>query len=85
MNQHKIGIKILGTGCNKCNELEHNTKEAIKNLNIVANIEHINDLTQIAIYGVMLTPALVINERVVSTGKVLKTAEIEKLIKLGVN
>lgn len=81
MNLDNLDIKILGTGCKKCNELEKNTKQALNNLDIHTNVEHITDLSQIVKYGVMLTPALVINEKVVSTGKVLKTEEIENLIK----
>lgn len=81
MNLDNLDIKILGTGCKKCNELEKNTKQALNNLDIHINVEHITDLSQIVKYGVMLTPALVINEKVVSTGKVLKTEEIESLIK----
>lgn len=75
-------VKILGSGCKKCNELEANTKEALKQLSIDAEVDHVTDFSQIASYGVMSTPALVVNEKVVSYGRVLKTAEIIKILQL---
>ena len=73
-------IKILGSGCKNCTTLTENTKEALAELNMKADIEKITDFAQIAAYGVMTTPALVIDEKVVSSGKVLKPKEIVKLI-----
>ena len=73
-------VKVLGSGCSKCNELEVNTKAALKQLGMDTTIEHITDFTQIASYGVMTTPALVVGGKVVSYGKVLKTEEIIKII-----
>lgn len=73
-------IKVLGTGCDKCKNLEANAKEAIRELGIEASIEKIEDLVQIMKYGVMSTPGLVINDKVRSVGKVLKVDEIKKLI-----
>ena len=73
-------IKILGNGCQKCNDLEKATSEALSELGMDETIEHVTDLVQIASYGVMSTPALVIDGRVVSLGKVLKKDEIIKLI-----
>jgi len=77
-------IKILGSGCKNCTTLTENTKEALAELNMKADIEKITDFVQIAAYGVMTTPALVIDEKVVSAGKVLKTKEIVKLIERSV-
>ncbi|MEG1743819.1 MAG: thioredoxin family protein [Clostridia bacterium] len=74
-------VKILGSGCLKCNQLEQNTMEALKLLGINSVIEHITDFTKIAAYGVMSTPALVYNEKVLSFGRVLKPSEIATLIK----
>lgn len=74
-------IKILGSGCTKCNELEANTKKALEELGMDIDIDHITDFTQIASYGVMSTPALVIDSKVVAYGKVLKTEEVVKLLK----
>lgn len=73
-------VKILGGGCAKCNQLEANTLEALKSLGMDITIDHITDFAQIATYGVMTTPALVIDGKVVSYGKVLKTDEIIKVI-----
>ena len=74
------GIKVLGGGCAKCHTLEANTKEALKQLGIVEDVELITDFSIIATYGVMSTPALVIDGKVVSYGKVLNTNEVLKKI-----
>lgn len=73
-------VKILGSGCKKCNELEANTKAAMEQLGVDASIEHVTDFALIAAYGVMTTPALVIGESVVSAGKVLKKDEVIELL-----
>jgi len=74
-------IKILGTGCSKCNNLEKNVREAIDELGIEATVEKVVDLPKIMKYGVMSTPALVIDEKVKTVGRVLDTKEIKELIK----
>lgn len=74
-------IKILGTGCPNCKVLERNTKEAIEDLKLKAEIEKVTDISKIMEYGVMSTPALVVDEKVVSYGKVLSSDEIKKLLK----
>ena len=74
------GVKILGSGCAKCNELEKAAQEALEELGMDMDIEHVTDFTQIAAYGVMTTPALVVNGKVVSYGKVLKTEEVVNLL-----
>ncbi len=73
-------VKILGSGCKKCNELEANTKAALEQLGMDTTIDHVRDFTAIAAYGVMTTPALVIGTKIVSAGKVLKTNEVITLI-----
>lgn len=73
-------ILILGTGCNRCFQLERNTKIALNEMNMDENINHISDIGKIASYGVMSTPALVLNDKVVSIGKVLNVEEIKTLI-----
>lgn len=73
-------IKVLGSGCAKCNELEAATKEALAELGMDTNVDHVTDFAQIAAYGVMSTPALVVDGKVVSYGKVLKKDEVIKLI-----
>lgn len=78
-------VKVLGAGCKKCDELASNAKEALLRLGMDACVGHVADFGKIAAYGVMTTPALVLNEKVVSAGKVLKTEEIVALIKKHVN
>ena len=73
-------IKILGTGCNKCEKMEANTRIAIKELGIEASIVKVEDLVQIMRYGVMSTPGFVIDDKVKSVGKVLKVAQIKQLL-----
>ena len=74
-------IKVLGSGCPKCNALEAAVKEALGQLGMDEEIDHVTDYAEMAKYGVMSTPALVLDGKVVSTGKVLKTAEVVKLLK----
>lgn len=76
----KIDIKILGPGCKNCTSLVENTKEALKQMNVDASIDKVTDLAQIAGYGVMSTPGLVVNGKVVSFGKVLKPNDIIKIL-----
>jgi len=71
-------IQILGTGCPKCNMLKANAETAIKELGIDAEIEKISDIKEIMNFGVMSTPAIAIDGKVISAGKVLKTEEIKK-------
>ncbi len=73
-------VKVLGSGCAKCNALEAATKAALEQLGMDTTIDHVTDFTQIAAYGVMTTPALVIDGKVVSYGKVLKTEEVVKIL-----
>ncbi len=73
-------IKILGSGCKNCAKLAKNTEDALKSTGIAATIEKVTDFKEIANYGVMATPGLVINDVVVSQGKVLKENEIIKLL-----
>lgn len=77
----EAGVKVLGSGCAKCNELEAVTKEALKELGMDTSIEHVTDFAQIAAYGVMSTPALVVDGKVVSYGKVLKKQEAINILK----
>lgn len=75
------GVKVLGSGCTKCNELEAATKTALVELGMDTAIEHVTDFAQIAAYGVITTPALVVDGKVVSYGKVLKKDEVVALLK----
>ena len=73
-------IKVLGTGCKKCNELEKATWEAVAALGIDANIEKEEDIMKIMEYGVMRTPALVVDGKVLVSGKAPNAEEIKKLL-----
>lgn len=74
-------IKILGSGCKNFINLENNVLNALEELNIQMDVLHIKDFVEIANYGVMSTPALVINEKVVSQGKVLSKDEAKDILK----
>jgi small redox-active disulfide protein 2 len=73
-------VKVLGSGCHKCNQLEAATKEALKQLGMDTTVDHVTDFAEIAAYGVMTTPALVIDRKVVSYGRVLRTEEVLKIL-----
>jgi small redox-active disulfide protein 2 len=73
-------IKILGSGCKSCLKLAENTVAALKEIGMEADIVKVTDFKDIMVYGVMSTPALVIDEKVVSFGKVLKPKEIGKIL-----
>jgi len=73
-------IKVLGSGCKNCVALKENTETALKELGLEAEIIKVEDMKDIVSYGVMQTPALVIDEKVVSFGKVLKPKEIVKIL-----
>lgn len=75
-----LHVEVLGSGCAKCNQLEANTRTALAQLGIDAQIGHVTDFAQIAAYGVMSTPALAINGTVVSTGRVLTVEEAAELL-----
>ncbi|MCK9329306.1 MAG: thioredoxin family protein [Candidatus Cloacimonetes bacterium] len=74
-------IKILGTGCAKCKKLEEVARKAIIESGVDATVEKVTELDKIMDYNVMMTPALVIDEKVVSAGKLLSVNDIVKLIK----
>lgn len=73
-------IEILGVGCPKCKQLTANAEAAVKELNIQAEIGKVTDIDKITEYGVMMTPALVVDGTVVSAGKVLTKDDIKKII-----
>ena len=78
------GIKVLGVGCKSCHEQYENAMAAVKAMGLNMEVEYITDMEKVMGYGVMSMPAIVVNEQVVSMGKVLKAADVEKLLrKLG--
>lgn len=80
-----LSIKILGVGCPKCSQLEKAVLEAINELRLHLVIEHVEKFEKIAAYGVIMTPALVVEEEVVSSCKVLKKDEIVTILKKYLN
>jgi len=74
-------IQILGTGCQKCRALTANAEAAVKTLGIEAQIEKVEKIQDIMKFGVMITPALVVDGQVKSAGKVLSETEIAALLK----
>lgn len=81
MENADLVIKILGSGCKNCQKLEEEAKGAIEDLGLNAKVEHVKDFVEIAKYGVMNTPALVANEKVLSSGRVLNKEQIMDLLK----
>jgi len=75
-----MDIKILGTGCVKCNHLEAATRTAISELGLDVELDKVTDPGEIVSWGVMSTPALVIDDEVVSVGKVLSAADVKALL-----
>ena len=77
-------IKVLGAGCKSCHEQYENAKAAVQALGLNVEVEYITDMEKVMEYGVMSMPAIVVNDKVVSMGKVLKATDVEKLLhKLG--
>ena len=73
-------IKILGTGCPKCKTLEKLTREVVEQNGIDATITKVEDIVEIMKYGVMTTPALVVDEKVTIKGRIPSTDEIKRLL-----
>jgi small redox-active disulfide protein 2 len=75
-----VNIKVLGSGCAKCHALEKTTREAIKELGIDADFEYVQDIKKIMEYPILTTPALVIDEKLVVSGRVPSKAEVTNFI-----
>lgn len=73
-------VKILGPGCTNCKNLERAAREALDELGLDASVEKVEDYPTILSYGVMSTPALVVDERVLVSGRVPKPAEVKQLL-----
>lgn len=73
-------IKVLGTGCSKCEQLERLTKEILQDLDKDEVLLHLTDLAEIISYGVMSTPALVVDEKVLFAGRVPARDELKQLL-----
>lgn len=75
-------IKVLGAGCASCHKQYENVKEAVSNLGLNVEVEYITDMEKVMTYGVMSMPAIVVNDKVVSMGKVLKVSEVKNLLEI---
>lgn len=73
-------IQVLGTGCSKCKALVANAEAAVKALGVEATVEKVEQIAEIMRFGIMVTPALAIDGKVKSTGKVLSAEDITKLM-----
>lgn len=73
-------IKILGTGCTKCKSLEEVTRKVIKDNNIEATVTKVEDIVEIMKFNIMTTPALVVNGKVVSKGRIPSVDEIKNFL-----
>lgn len=73
-------IKVIGTGCDKCDKLYENVQAAVEELNLDAEIIKVEDLMEIVILGVMTSPSLMVDGKLVISGRVAKKAEIIKLL-----
>lgn len=76
-----ISVKILGTGCKKCQTLEQKVKDLISQNNIDAAVEKVTDINEMMSYGIMMTPGLVVNEKLMSTGIIPKDEQILNWLK----
>jgi small redox-active disulfide protein 2 len=75
-----MNIKILGTGCARCKTLEQVTRNAVAEMGITADIEKVEDIVKIMQYGVMRTPALIIDEKIALSGRVPSLTEVKEVI-----
>ncbi len=73
-------IQVLGTGCAKCEKLEQNAAQAVRELNLDARIEKVKELSKIIDFGVMITPALAVDGQVKFAGKVPSVEELKKIL-----
>ena len=76
----EMKIEVLGTGCPKCKKLTENAQKAVTELGVTAEIEKVEDMDRIVAYGVMMTPALVLDGKVMSSGKIASAEEIKRWI-----
>ena len=73
-------VKVLGAGCKACHTQYENVKAAVQTLGLQVEVEYITDMEKVMAYGVMSMPVIVINGQVAASGRVLKPAEVEKLL-----
>jgi small redox-active disulfide protein 2 len=76
-------VQILGIGCARCQELEKRVRDALAEMNVAADVEHVKDLKLFASMGVFMTPGLIVDGKVASQGKVPSKDELKKLLGAG--
>lgn len=81
IEENKMEIRVLGPGCKNCHTLEKNTLEAVNELGLDVKLTHVTDFAEIATYGIMSTPGLWVDGKVVSYGKVLSKDEVKEILK----
>ena len=77
----RCSVKVLGSGCKNCHTLYSNAQQAVQAMGLDAQLDYVTDMAQIAAYGVMRMPALVIDERVVSMGVVCRQEDVVRLLR----
>ena len=75
-----MDIKVLGTGCAKCKTLEQTTRQATEELGLNATVEKVEDIQKIMEWGILRTPGLIVNGKIVLSGQVPKVAELKDLL-----
>jgi len=75
-----MNIKVLGTGCARCHQLEQTAKDVVKELDIDADIDYVKDIKKIMEYPILTMPGLVINEKLICSGRVPSKAEVATFI-----
>ena len=80
-----ISVKVLGTGCSKCRTLEARVRDVVAKNNLPAEVTKVEDIQEMISYGIMTTPALVINEKVKSYGIIPKEEQILTWLNEGIN
>ncbi|MFO8144050.1 MAG: thioredoxin family protein [Dehalococcoidales bacterium] len=80
-----MDIKILGPGCHKCHELDKRTREVIKELGLDVNVEYVQEITKLVEYSILFPPGLIINDNLISSGKLLSKKEIKDIIVSAMN
>ena len=80
VNEKIESVKVLGSGCKNCHTFHQNVIDALAEMNLAVNLEYVTDMQKIMEAGVMSMPALMVNDKVVSCGKVLKVDEVKKLL-----
>lgn len=80
-----MDIKVLGPGCHKCHELDKRTREVVKELGLDVSVEYVQDVIKLVEYSILFPPGLIINGKLISSGKLLSKEEIKDIIVSAMN